>query len=87
MRRAIMACRENRHRDEDAISHYWFEGKVPGLLAEPLDVEKREVLRGRFYTLRGWDTGTGRPTRETPEALHMGDVADGPAIAGKLGGT
>ena len=29
-----------------------------------------------YYTARGWDPGTGHPTREKLESLSLGDVAE-----------
>lgn len=51
-----------------------------------LDREGFELFKTRYYTLEGWDTATGWPTRETLESLGMGDVADTLAAWGKLGG-
>lgn len=76
MRRAIGVLRENRQRDYDTISQYWFEGKAPGLLAEPLDRDEWEKLKDRFYEFRGWDVATGVPGRAKLEELGMKDVAD-----------
>jgi aldehyde:ferredoxin oxidoreductase len=84
LRRAIMALREDRHRDDDTLNHLWFEGGVGGL-SEPLDRERWEALKDRFYELRGWSVDTGRPTRAKLEALGMKDVADKLESAGKIG--
>ena len=87
LRRAIMVLRENRHRDEDAISEELFKeaGKFPEGLSEPLDREKWEALKDKYYQLRGWDVNTGRPTRTKLEALGMKAVADRLEGAGRLG--
>jgi aldehyde:ferredoxin oxidoreductase len=42
-------------------------------------VISQEDLRGmldEYYAVRGWDPGTGRPTREKLEGLGLGYVAD-----------
>ncbi len=85
MRRAIMVLREDRHRDDDTLAPIWFEEAIPGSLSEPLDKKKWEVVKDRFYALRGWDVGTGQPTRAKLESLGMKSVADGLEGAGKLG--
>jgi len=84
LRRAIMVMRENRHRDDDTLNHLWFDGGVGGL-SEPLDRERWEMLKDRFYELRGWSVDTGRPTRAKLEALGMKGVADTLENAGKIG--
>ena len=95
IRRAIMVFREDRHRDDDTLSHVWFQPTdttdITKLqlrnqaLSEPLARGKWETLKDRFYSLRGWDASTGRPTRAKLTALGMGDVADKLASAGRLG--
>ena len=45
-----------------------------------------EKLLDRYYTLRGWDTKTGWPTRETLEKLGLKYVADQLEELGKLPG-
>jgi aldehyde:ferredoxin oxidoreductase len=94
LRRAVMVLREDRHRDDDTLSHVWFQptskiditklGAVRGQnLSEPLDREKWEALKDRFYELRGWDVGTGVPGRAKLEELGMKGVADRLESAGK----
>ena len=87
LRRAIMVLRENRHRDGDTISRDLFEaaGKFPEGLSEPLDREKWEPLKDRYYMLRGWDVKSGRPTRSKLAELGLKAVADDLEDAGKLG--
>ena len=41
-----------------------------------LDRDKFEQWKTEFYTLEGWDTKTGWPTRSTLEGLDLGYVAD-----------
>jgi len=89
LRRAIMALRENRHRNGDTLSPDLFGAnearRFPEGLSAPLDREKWEALKDRYYQLRGWDVDTGRPTRAKLEELGMRDVADGLENAGRLG--
>ena len=54
---------------------------VPGPTEEPvsiggslLDRNKFEEMRGRYYTLRGWDPETGLQKAETLERLGMSDL-------------
>jgi aldehyde:ferredoxin oxidoreductase len=78
LRRAIMVLREDRERKDDTISHLWFERTVPNgqSLAAPLDREKWDELRTRYYELRGWDPKNGRPTKSGLEAIGMKNIAD-----------
>jgi len=96
LRRAIMVFREDRQRDDDTVSPIWFEGKgdidittLQSLrgqtMSEPLDRERWESLKDRFYELRGWNARTGVPTRSRLEELGMKDVADKLQGAGKMG--
>lgn len=86
LRRAIMVMRENRHRDEDTVSKDLFTkaSRFPEGLSGPLDQEKWERLKDRYYRLRGWDAETGRPRREKLEELGMKTVADTLESAGRL---
>ena len=96
IRRAVMVLRENRHRDDDTISHTWFGetseidittlGALRGqTLSEPLDKERWEALKDRLYELSGWDVKTGVPSRAKLEELGMKGVADKLQSAGKTG--
>jgi len=49
------------------------------------DRAKVEEWKTRFYTLEGWDTKTGWPTRATLEELDLKNVADALEAAQKLG--
>ena len=89
LRRAIMVLREDRHRSDDTLNHYWFEqvvGAGDETLPEPLDRAQWEALKDRYYTRRGWDPDNGRPTRAKLEELALGEVADTLEAAGRLGG-
>ncbi|MGB4441224.1 MAG: aldehyde ferredoxin oxidoreductase N-terminal domain-containing protein [Coriobacteriia bacterium] len=61
------------------------EWKYKNLSGRKLDRQKVEDWKTRFYTLEGWDTTTGQPTRGTLEELGLGNVADVLETAGKLG--
>jgi aldehyde:ferredoxin oxidoreductase len=50
-----------------------------------IDRDAFEEWKTKFYKLEGWDTATGRPTRQTLEALGMKNVADELEAKGKLG--
>ena len=78
LRRAIMIREADRDRDADTLNHHYFERVCPtgSALPEPLDRDKFEALKDRYYKLRGWDVTTGRPTREKLEELGLADVAD-----------
>jgi len=82
-----MVLREDRRREDDTLSHVWFERLVGGQesLASPLDKTKWEALKNRYYQRRGWDVKTGWPTRAKLEELGMKGVADKLASADKLG--
>ncbi len=88
LRRAVMVAREDRHRRDDTLSDPWFErvvGSGDEVLPEPLDREKWEAVKDRYYALRGWSVTSGRPQRAKLEELGMRDVADTLQSAGKLG--
>ncbi|MEJ2739005.1 MAG: aldehyde ferredoxin oxidoreductase C-terminal domain-containing protein, partial [Dehalococcoidia bacterium] len=84
LRRAIMVKRENRTREDDTINSPYFNkeitcygGSMLGKKNMPIDMTKFEMLKDRYYRLRGWDVGTGRPTRKKLEELGLKDIADG----------
>jgi aldehyde:ferredoxin oxidoreductase len=78
LRRAIMILEDDRTRQVDTLNHNYFERVCPtgSALPEPLDKARFEALKDRYYTLRGWDIETGRPTRQKLAELGMKDVAD-----------
>jgi len=78
LRRAIMILEDDRSRDADTLNHNYFERVCPtgSALPEPLDRDRFEALKDRYYALRDWEVGTGRPTRGKLEALGLSDVAD-----------
>jgi len=87
LRRAIMVLREDRQREDDTLSHVWFERLAGGSqrLAAPLDEDEWEALKDRYYELCGWNVSNGRPKRPSLEKLGLGSVADQLEKAGKLG--
>jgi len=89
LRRAISVMREDRYKDEDTLCDDMFTEVIkvhaPEKLPTPLEKEKWEALKDRYYALRGWSVNNGRPTREKLESLGMKNVADGLDSAGKLG--
>jgi aldehyde:ferredoxin oxidoreductase len=59
--------------------------RLPKLLLQPLAegptegyVPDLDVMLDEYYSVRGWDPETGRPTRETLEKLGLGFAADWP---------
>ena len=76
--RAITIKRDNRTRKDDTVSEIFFESPYDSMvgIAGPVDKDKFESLKDRYYRLRGWDVKTGRPTREKLEELDLKDVAD-----------
>jgi aldehyde:ferredoxin oxidoreductase len=50
-----------------------------------MDKAKFDEWKTKFYTLEGWDTSTGWPTRSTLEGLGLNKVADKLEANGKLG--
>ena len=92
---------QGRHRDKVRFAEYIYtvpsEGEylLPGREngewdyidagGRTIDKEKFEEFKTRFYTLEGWDTDTGYPTRSTLESLGLDHVADALDQKGKLG--
>ena len=68
----------SRAVDEQVIPHFTrIENWVNPVLGEGvgLDLEKFAVLLDEYYTLRGWDVATGRPTAAKLRELGLADVA------------
>jgi aldehyde:ferredoxin oxidoreductase len=81
LERALQIRNWDRSRtvDEEVIPHFErVENWVNPVIGErvKLDREKFAVLLDEYYTLRGWDPISGRPTRKKLEALGLSDVAD-----------
>ena len=77
--RAIMV-REMGLRDirnaHDVLPEHFFVNRNPIGGAPPVDRENFEKAKDTYYRLRGWDVGTGLPTRLKLEQLGLKDVAD-----------
>jgi aldehyde:ferredoxin oxidoreductase len=63
-----------RAEDEQVIPHFQWPEKTDGTHISP-DAHEFRALLERYYTLRGWDTATGHPTRARLVQLGLGDVA------------
>ncbi|HEY93399.1 MAG TPA: hypothetical protein G4O15_00480 [Dehalococcoidia bacterium] len=81
--RSIMVKRENRARESDTLNEVYFKKAIYQI--GPIDKEKFEQLKDRFYQLRGWAVETGQPTRAKLEELGLKDVADELANINRLG--
>lgn len=66
----LIAVREGRNRkvDENVIS---FFSKPNWTRRITLDKDKFKALLDEYYKLRGWDVGTGRPTKSKLEELRL----------------
>ena len=89
LRRAISVLREDRQRDEDTVCDDMFKEVIkvhaPEKISAPLERDKWEALKDRYYELRGWSVDTGRPERGILESLDLKGVADELDVTGKLG--
>jgi len=89
LRRAISVLREDRHKDDDTLCDDMFKEVIkvhaPEKISEPLERDKWDALKDRYYRLRGWHVETGRPGREVLESLDLKGVADTLETEGKLG--
>jgi len=61
------------------------EWKFANAAGRKIDRAKFEDFKTKFYTLEGWNTSSGWPTRSTLEALNLKHVADQLAAKGRLG--
>jgi aldehyde:ferredoxin oxidoreductase len=74
--------------DEQVIPHFsTIENWVNPYVGEGvgLDREKFARLLDEYYTLRGWDAQTGRPTAAKLEELGLPDVARDLTMRGLIG--
>lgn len=60
-------------------------GYTEGITQFALSKPKMDVFKTMYYDLEGWDTATGRPTRDGLEAAGLGYVADILEAKGRLG--
>jgi aldehyde:ferredoxin oxidoreductase len=65
----------SRADDEAVIPHFQWAAKVDGTRLSASGDEFRAMLED-YYRLRGWDVETGHPTRETIQALGLGEVIE-----------
>ena len=66
--------RMGRTRKDDTFSEWSFTHE--DRRGKPVDRVAWNKALDEYYQLRGWDTQTGNPTRETLERLDLKDVAD-----------
>jgi len=71
-------CREGLRREHDTLPDQYFTDSVPDgrIKGIAMDRSNFEVMKDRYYQLRGWDLTTGVPTRDTLESFDLKDVAD-----------
>jgi aldehyde:ferredoxin oxidoreductase len=50
-----------------------------------LDRDQFEQWKTKYYTIEGWNTSSGWPTRATLEEVGLSHVADKLEAAGRLG--
>jgi len=75
--RAVMA-KESGGKElsiiHDNLPDHIFENPNPATLSPPVDRNKFEDLKKKYYNLRGWDEKTGLPTKKKLRELDLGDV-------------
>jgi aldehyde:ferredoxin oxidoreductase len=92
---------QGRHRDMEIFSDYVYDvpTTTPYLLPvyengewrydpnveRTLDRDQFEEWKTKYYTIEGWNTSSGWPTRATLEELDLNHVADKLEAAGRLG--
>jgi aldehyde:ferredoxin oxidoreductase len=77
----------SRTVDEEVIPHFErVENWTNPVIGERMKLDRQQfaVLLDEYYTLRGWDPVSGRPTREKLEELGLSDVADELAERGQM---
>ncbi|NLF00928.1 MAG: hypothetical protein GX601_08110 [Anaerolineales bacterium] len=89
LERALQIRNWNRSRevDEQVIPHFeTVENWVNPTIGEGVKLDRAQFvsLMDQYYTLRGWDTKSGRPTRAKLDELGLSDVADQLAEQGRL---
>ncbi len=68
----LFNIREGFSAADDKLPRRFFQPKTDGFLADkPLDTTKLEKAKSCYYTLMGWDAGTGIPTPEKLEELDI----------------
>ncbi|MBN2334835.1 hypothetical protein JXL21_04700 [Candidatus Bathyarchaeota archaeon] len=83
--RAVVV-RDGRTRATDTLPDYFFEAPVPDgpQQGKRLDRKLFEKMKDDYYTMRGWDPGTGLQREATLKKLGMADVAKELKKANKL---
>jgi len=78
--------REGFAREDEQVSEFWFKEPIPNgpHKGKAIDRARFEKMKDEYYMLRGWDTETSWPTRETYERLGLKDVANSLQKQGKL---
>jgi aldehyde:ferredoxin oxidoreductase len=63
---------------EEVMQYGIYEGGKWSYSTEPfsLDRDKHDEFKTLYYSIEGWDTETGWPTRTTLEGCELGHVAD-----------
>ncbi|HEY4700220.1 MAG TPA: aldehyde ferredoxin oxidoreductase C-terminal domain-containing protein, partial [Nitrososphaerales archaeon] len=85
LERAIMT-REGRTRAQDTVPDYYFTEKAAGKVTRRdghMEVARRtlnqvefEELKNKYYTYRGWDIATGKPTIRKLNELGLDEVSE-----------
>ncbi len=84
MQRALLVRNYDRCRDIEVNEIMpWFK-RPDATRGIAIDEDKFNGLVDTYYSLRGWDKRTGRPTRATLERLGLHDIADALETLGKL---
>ena len=78
--------REGFIREDEEVDKFWFKEPIPDgpHKGKVLDRAKFEKMKDEYYKLRGWDTETSWPERETYERLGLKDVANSLQKLGRL---
>jgi len=73
----VFNIREGFTVADDTLPKRYFEPRTSGALSQTaLDPKEHAEAVRRFYTMMGWDSETGVPTREKLEELEIGWVAE-----------
>ena len=62
--------------DDTFLQERFFKQRIDTELGV-LDKEKFEKLKNRYYSLRGWNTKTGNPTRNKLKKIGIGNIQYG----------
>ena len=71
-------CREGLRREYDTLPDHYFTDSMSDGRFEGFTIDRKnfEMMKDRYYQLRGWDLTTGVPTRAILESFDLKDVAD-----------